>query len=389
MRPAGQDRVGGAHFGATRNGAPIGRGTYDVPDGYRHRGAAGREPGLMSVMKTLRRVPALAGPATAVLAATGLAMSGLMAVAPAQAAPATLTPFKTFDLGRLGSSFTYQFTEDPSGNAYYFRGSAVYEVKANRGARTILRVRGNVLAVAASTSNVFVDVGRTVTEYRQSNHHKVRSWTLPRSPSAPTSAGLYLVGSTVWAWTDWATDESGFQYASVSRFSTSRPAVHEVSKNNVYPADMAADSTGLYFETVRTNGGNGFLAHVTPSGISRNRLDMNLDAPLALYGGHVYLLAIHEHQGGKTYLDSFAESNLAPFHSAVEWSKFTDIAGNGEGLFILGGGKMALVLTASDYGQLGSQAGVSHAVGLLPGPAAGVITVVKGKTYLTWDGLTG
>jgi hypothetical protein len=340
----------------------------------------------MSVMKTIRRVPVLA---TTVLATTGLALSGLVAIAPAQAASATLTPLKTFSLGRLGSSFTYQFSEDPNGDAYYFRGSVVYEAKFNSGPHALLHVHGNVLAVAASASDVFVDVGRVVTEYRQSNHRSVRSWTLARSPGAPTSAGLFVVGGTVWAWTDWATDESGFQYASVSRFSTSRSAVHEVSKNNVYPADMAADSTGLYFETVRTNGGNGFLVHATPSGMSRNRLDMNLDAPVGLYHGDVYLLAIHEHQGGKTYLDSFAESNLAPFHSAVEWSKFTDVAGTGDGVFIVGGGKVALVLTSFDYGQLGSQHGISHAVSLLPGPAIGVITVSKGKTYLNWMALTG
>jgi hypothetical protein len=335
----------------------------------------------MSVMKTLRRVPALA--------ATGLAMSGLVALTPAQAAPATVTPLKTFDLGRLGSRFTYQFTEDQNGNVYYFRGSTVYEAKFNSGPHAILHVRGNVLAVAATTSDLFVDVGRTVTEYRQSNHHKVRSWTLARSPSAPTSAGVYVVGSTVWAWNDWATDESGFQYASISRFTTTSSVVHKVSSNNVYPGDMAADASGLYFQRVTKNGTNGFLAHETPGGSLHLRTDANIDAPLALYGGNVYLLAIHENQGGKTYLDSFAESNLAPFHSAVEWSKFTDIAGTGDGVFIVGGGKVALVLTSFDYGQLGSQRDVSHPVSLLPGPAIGVITVTKGKTYLNWMALTG
>jgi hypothetical protein len=345
----------------------------------------------MSVVKTLMRVPVLAagGLATSVLAAAGLALSGLVAITPAQAAPATLTPFRTFDLGRLGRSFTYQFSEDPAGDAYYFLRSTVYEVKPASAPRAILHVHGTVLAVAASSSEVFVDVGRTVTAYRQSNHHSVRKWTLARSPGAPTSAGLYVVGATVWAWTDWATDESGFQYASVSRFTTASATVHKVSSNNVYPGDMAADASGLYFERITKHGTNGFLAHETPGGSLHLRPDANIDAPLALYGGNVYLLAIHESQGGQTYLDSFAESNLARFNSATEWSKFTDIAGNGEGLFILGGGKMALVLTSFDYGHLGSQAAVRHAVGLLSGPAAGVITVVHGKTYLTWEGLTG
>jgi hypothetical protein len=340
----------------------------------------------MSVMTVLRKV---AAPAAPVAAAAGLALSALLAVGPATAAPAGLHFAGTFDLGRLGSSFTDQFTENASGSAFYFLGSRVYEAKFDHGPRAILTVHGHVLAVAANSSDVFVDVGRTVTEYRISNRDKLRSWTLPRTLGAPTSAGLFVVGSIVWAWTDWATDESGFQYASVSRFSTSRPAVHEVSKNNVYPADMAADSTGLYFETVRTNGGNGFLVHAMPSGASRNRLDMNLDAPVALNGRDVYLLAIHEHQGGKTYLDSFAETDLATVSSDLESSKFTDIAGTAEGLLILGGGELGLVLT-SDNDQIGSGAlGIRHAVGLLPGPAAGVITVSHGKTYLTWVWLTG
>ena len=322
-------------------------------------------------------------------AAAAVALSGLVAAAPAQGAPVTLSFGNTYDLGHLGSSFTYQFSEDPAGDAYYFLGSAVYEVKSDSAPRAILHVRGNVLAVAASTSDLFVDVGRTVTEYRRSSHHSVRSWTLPRSPSAPTSAGLYVVGSTVWAWTDWATDQSGFEYASVSRFTTGSSAVHKVSSNNVYPGDMAADGSGLYFQRITKNGTNGYLAHATPGGSIHLRSDANIDAPLGLHNGNVYLLAIHENQGGKTYLDSFAEANLALVNSAVEWSKFTDIAGNGEGLFILGGGKMALVLTSFDYGQLGSRADVRHAVSLLPGPTAGVITASHGKTYLTWAGLTG
>jgi hypothetical protein len=339
----------------------------------------------MSLTKTLRRV------GTPVLAA-GLALAGLVAAAPAQAtraAPATLTPLKVVDLGRLGSSFSYQFTEDPNGNAYYSRGSAVYEAKFDSGPRAILHVHGTVLAVAASTSDVFVDVGRTVTEYRQSNKHSVRSWTLARSPGAPTSAGLFVVGTTVWAWTDWATDESGFQYASVSRFSTSSSAVHKVSSNNVYPGDMAADATGLYFERVTKHGTNGFLAHATPGGSVKLRSDANIDAPLGLYNGDVYLLALHESQGGKTYLDSFAESSLVPFHSAVEPSKFTDIAGTFDGVFILGGGTVGLVLTNFNFGQLGSSHGISHAVSLLPGPAIAVVTVTHGQTYLNWMALTG
>jgi hypothetical protein len=328
----------------------------------------------MTVMHVLRRAAAPA-------AAAGLAVSCLLAAGPpAQAGPATLHLSPAISLGKLGRDFSYQFTEDPGGNVFYFRGSAVYEVKITASKpNTALRVRGAVLAVAASSSGLFVDVGRTVTEYKRSNHHRVRSWTLPGQPGAPTSAGIMVAGSTVWAWTDWATDESGFQYASVSRFSTASPTVHKVSSNNVYPADMAADSTGLYYEAVSKKGA-GYLGHATAGGV-RRRYDANLDAPLALYGGNVYLLAINE-TSDKTYLNSFTEPSLGVNFSALESSKYTDVTATILGVMVLGGGKVSLVLTGFDKGQIAQSVGIRHGVVLLSGPETGVITASGGKTYL-------
>jgi hypothetical protein len=337
----------------------------------------------MSVMNMRRR------------AAAGLAVSGLLiaagaaAAAPAQAAPSDLHVHATIDLGRLGSSFTYQFTEDPNGNVYYFRGSDVYVVRGDRGPVSILRAKGNVLAVAASTSDLFVDVGRTVTEYRLSNRRTVRSWTLAKSLGAPTSAGLYVVGSTVWAWTDWATDESGFEYASLNRFSTSSSAVHKVSSNNVYPTDMAADTTGAYFETVNNKGANGYLVHVAPSGVTTKHADAYIPAPLTLSNGNVFLLStINGAHGGKTYLDNFAEATLAVNYSVQVPSKYTDIAGTGDGLLILGGGELGLELSF-EPGQVGANVGIRHAVSIVPGIEPTVVTYTGGKTYLVRVVLTG
>jgi len=329
----------------------------------------------MTVMHVLRKAAAPA-------AAAGLAVSCLLtAGAPAQAVPATLHVASAIGLGRLGNSFTYQFTEDPSGDVFYFRGSAVYEVKITASkANTALHVRGTVLAVAASTSDLFVDVGRTVTEYRRSNHHRVRSWTLPGQPGAPTSAGILVAGSTVWAWTDWATDESGFQYASVSRFTTSSPVVHKVASNNVYPGDMAADSTGLYYEAVSKSETN-YIAHATPSGAIRRRNDANIDAPMAVYSGDIYMLAINETLD-KTYLDSFTEPSLGVNFSAQESSKYHDMTATTLGVLVLGGGKVSLVLTGFDKGQIAESADIRHGVALLSGPESGVITASGGKTYL-------
>ena len=165
--------------------------------------------------------------------------------------------------------------------------------------------RKTVLAVAATNSDFFVQIGRLIIEFKDSNTHRVRSWTLPKSPAALTSAGLYSVGNTLWSWTDWATDQSGFEFANVNRIVTSSTAVHVVSKNVAYPADMSADKSGLYYQA--TIGSKDYLVRVSPSGHVTKRIDKNIDAPLALAGGRVFLLAQH-FPSGKQFLDAFRGS---------------------------------------------------------------------------------
>jgi hypothetical protein len=234
-----------------------------------------------------------------------------------------------------------------------------------------------VLAVAANSSDLFVDVGHTVSAYALSNDRRLRTWTLP-SIGTVTSAGLYPVGTTVWAYTDWATDESGFEYANVDRFSLSSPTVHRVTANNAYPADMAADSAGLYYEGIAGTGS--YLFQALLSGSPRRHADVNIDAPLALAAGNVYLLAIHENQGGNTYLDAFRGSTLGPVFSERVSNRDTDIAGTGIGLLLLGTGKVSLLDPGN--GHAGSVLSVPGAVILVPGPSAAVVTVSHSTSYL-------
>ena len=197
----------------------------------------------MSVKGALARAttPALAG-----LAVSGLVVSGIAGAVPsAQAATANLHKTGTVSIGPATISFSYDFSEAHNGAVYYSRGKKVYVVNGISAPSVQLTAGGNVLAVAASSKELFVDVGRTVTAYQRSNRKKLRQWTL-LSSKPPTSAGLYAVGSTVWAWTDPSTDKSGFQFASVDRFTTSSVAVHAVSTANVYPSDVAADPAGRF-----------------------------------------------------------------------------------------------------------------------------------------------
>ena len=96
----------------------------------------------------------------------------------------------------------------PDGDVYYGRGSVVYVVRGDHAPVAVLHAAGPVLAVAANASDLFVEVKATVREYRRSNGRMLRGWSLP-SPFPVTMAGLYAIGGTVWAWTDWATDASG------------------------------------------------------------------------------------------------------------------------------------------------------------------------------------
>ena len=65
---------------------------------------------------------------------------------------------------------------------------------------------------------------------------------------------------------------------------------------------------------------------------------MNIDAPLALARGNVYLLAVHDNQGDHSYLDAFRGSTLSPLFSYRVADNDTDVAGTGIGLLLLGGG---------------------------------------------------
>ena len=144
------------------------------------------------------------------------AVAGLAAAAcwppvprrPALAAPAALHVTGTVSLGAVTSKFTYQFSEAPNGTVYYVKGGVVDAVAGPRS-----RPRCCMLARLSSpsrrpTADFFVQIGRLIIEFKVSNTHRVRSWTLPKSPAALTSAGLYAVGSTLWSWTDWATDRA-------------------------------------------------------------------------------------------------------------------------------------------------------------------------------------
>jgi hypothetical protein len=257
---------------------------------------------------------------------------------------------------------------------FFSRGPVVYVADGNKAPAIALHAGRTVLALAANSSDLFAETGLRVTEYRRSNGAQVRHWTLTSPVTPVTSAGLYAVGGTVWSWTDWATDESGFQYAKVSRIHTSSSAVHVVD-TFAFPADMSAGSAGLYFET--EHGVTGYLGHANPATPAVQLRKAPVDAPLALASSRVDELASGS---SSENVFSYNASTLALVSSKKVPEKDAGIAGTGLGLLVLAQGCGGFPCSSATAGKLNvSTGGTSGALPtpgahqLLTGPSAAVI----------------
>jgi hypothetical protein len=335
---------------------------------------------------SMRNVVRAARRPLAIAVIAGLALSGLWSGLPS--ALAASRGLHAAGSVYLGSGSIGQSAEAPNGAVYYSRGSKVYVVEGSSAPALVVQAGGTALALAANSSELFVDVGRTVTGYGLPGGAKLQHWTLS-SPFAVTSAGLFAVGGTVWAWTDWSTDASGLEYANVSRFTPSSATVHQVSAGSAYPMFFAADAAGLYYQAVRGNGSNGYLEHVTPSGSSSRVTDANIDGPLALAGGRVELLVPHYGNQVSYYIDSYSATSLARVFSRRVSGADVDLAGTGAGLLMLTASCSSRVCSSATVSQLSTTTGatistvaVPYALDLLAGPSAAVITDKSGSYYL-------
>lgn len=340
----------------------------------------------MSVMTVLRRgLVSAAIPVAAAVVAAGvgpLASAQAAAGSPARATAPGLHKTGRILLGPARNVFGHAFAEAPNGAVYFARGSTVEVVRGNAAPRIVVHAGAAVLALAANSSDFFVQTGLTVREYSRSTSASLRHWKLTSPVTPLTSAGLYAVGGTLWSWTDWATDSSGFQFAKVSRIKTSSSAVHKVA-TQAYPGDMSANATGLYYEGQR--GPSGYLGHATPSGAVTTRRQSVVDAPLALSGGRVDLLSF----GSNVAIDTYSPSTLARLSSSRVNGSDRSIAGTTVGLLVLTqpcASQSCPSASVSNlnaaHGTTSGKLGVPGAVILLAGPAAAVIQVSAGSMFL-------
>lgn len=335
----------------------------------------------MSALTTVRR-GRLAG---AIVPALALGIAGIIAAqsgAQASAKTSALHASSKIDLGTTANVTKNAFTETSAGAVYYSRGAVVYLVAGGTKPKIVLHAGGTVLAIAASATGLFVQAGLTVTEYRRSNLGKVRHWTLPRQIAPVTMAGLFAEGGTLWSWIDTITDSSGFEFATISRIATTRSAVHVVTRL-ADPEVVAANSSGLYFESANASQTRFFLGHAVSSGAVRYRQQPVVrfgPLPLALTGGRVDLLTFGAHPSINTY----DGTTLALLSSKRVSATDTSIAGASFGLAVLGqvcGQKCSQPTVSKLNPATGKTSGAVRVPGaalLIPGPFAVVIEVNHG-----------
>jgi hypothetical protein len=229
-----------------------------------------------------------------------------------------------------------------------------------------------------------VQTGLTVTEYNRSGGAQVRQWTLTSPVKPITLAGLLVVGNTLWSWTDWGTDSSGFEFARISRINTTGPAVHIVDRR-AYPIDVAADASGLFFEDARGHDNRGFLVHSTPGGSLRSH-HAPVNALLALAAGRLDQLAFHAN--GHQFIDGYSTASLLRVSSARVSNSDRTWAGTGVGLLVVNEPcshltcALSTVSRLANTGHLSGTLTVGNAFSVLTGPQGIVITDAGGHMTL-------
>jgi hypothetical protein len=343
-----------------------------------------REELDLSVTKAVRRsLPAAAS------AAASLAMIGAAAVPPALAARSAADGLHVTGQVQIASGLTFAgpVTEAPGGALYFGRGRSVYVVNGSSPPRLLRTGGGRVVGLGASSGELFVEVGRIVTEYRRSDDSAGRSWHLS-SPQPVKQAGLFPVGRTVWSWTDGASDTggegTGAEPATISRFRISSATVHKVTGNGAQGM-LAADAAGAYFLSF-----SGRLEHVSPAGRVRSvKADVS-PVSLTLAGGRVEILADHFIRRESTLrvrVDAYQASNLrTSFSRDVPLGDFA-LAETGAGLLALtcptASCSTERVVRLDPFnGKTVSSLVLPFGTEIVPGPAADVITRVKvGANY--------
>jgi hypothetical protein len=326
---------------------------------------------------------AVAAAATLAALAGGALATAAWAAPRAPAGQLALHRAGSVKLGHLPTGLAPgEVTESPTGTVYFASGEKIYRVRGNHAPVVWLHVSSPVLAVAVSKSDLYYEIRMTVNEVPLAGGPiPVRHWHVP-SPQAVTVAGLFIEGRTLWSWTDWETDSSGLELATVSRISISSAAVHKISAAAL-PGDFAADASGLYFIAARAR--TDVLAKVTPAGRLRTTSKPASGSVIGLWRHDVVTFA----NTSKPRVQRWNAGTLRSAGSARSSAPYS-VADGSAGLVELS--YPCRKVTCNTVGLLDPATGkvsqsfvIAGAEALVPGPRSAVIEVRKhGTCYLTW-----
>jgi hypothetical protein len=245
----------------------------------------------------------------------------------------------------------------------------------------VLTASTPVLAVAASRADLYIETGQTIIEVDLARGVSVRHWQVS-SPQGVTQAGLFIEGGTLWSWTDWETDSSGLELATVSRIRVNSAAVHKVA-TDALPGDFAAGASGLYF--ILAHQSTNALTRVTPGGRRTGSSKPVYPSVVALWRHDVLTFAA----ASRTRVQRYNARTLRSRGSARSPFPYS-VAGGNAGLVELS--YPCQKVSCNTVGLLDPATGkvsqtfvLPGAEELVPGPRSAVIEVRKhGTCYLTW-----
>ncbi len=166
---------------------------------------------------------------------------------PASPSPGGLAEAADNDLGAVPPNGQRVFAEAPDGTVFFAAGSVVMVVGGDAAPAVAEQPGATVLGLGAGTSVLYVVTPQALLAYSRSTGGQTGRWPLTASPARPTSAGVAVGDNgTVWVWTDWATDQSGYEYATVYVVPSGAARAAVISRDAL-PGTLVTDGRDAFF----------------------------------------------------------------------------------------------------------------------------------------------
>jgi hypothetical protein len=279
------------------------------------------------------------------------------------------------------------FAEGPDGAVFYSSGHVIYVVDGDGPAAVALHTDATVLGLAAGPTDLYVATTTALVSYSRATGNQVGSWPLTGSPATPTSAGVVLGDDgTAWVWTDWATDESGYEYATLYVIPPGASQASVISRQ-VDPGTLVANGSDAYFAQPNQSTAGSTVVEWVPSAADPPGVDVAGASapPLSLAAFNQGQLVLES--ASELYSYSPAQGVSGPARvSLVHTPAVATITGTGAGLLLLTCSTTTtcatLIRIDQSTGATESTLDIPGALPLLLGPYPAVVVVESGQEHL-------